>query len=160
MVSILGFCTLRETSHHAQMNGIFERASRTIKTALLARNESWLDTLPIIIMGIFSATNSFNTHPPFTGTGRHIIIPQMLVDNTKDNIYNQKFAKEIKRDLHSLHPTDNYYSSVNKSRQYVPGKLMTFKNMWLRVDRVYKQFEASYISLFQALRRTYEYFKN
>lgn len=93
-------------SYHTQTNGMTKYVHITIKTALIARKESWLDAIQIILMGICVVSNSSNTSPFFTVIGTRIMIPQLLVDDTNDNRDNQKFAKELQCTLHSLHSTN------------------------------------------------------
>lgn len=131
IASIVGFYRLHTTSYHPQTNGMVKCAHRTMKTTIMTRKKSWLDALPIILMGIHATPNSSNTSPFFAVTGTHIMIPQLLVVDTNDDIDNQIFAKELQR---TLQPTDKDYSSVNKLHQYIPDKLKTCKSLCLRVD--------------------------
>ena len=44
---VVGFHRLRRTVYHPQANGMVERCHRTLKVAIMARNESWLGDLPL-----------------------------------------------------------------------------------------------------------------
>lgn len=81
-----------------------------------------MDVLAIILISICAAPNSSNKSPFLTVTGTHMMILQLHVDNTNDNIDNHMFAKELQRTLDSLNSINKYYNSVNKSCKYVPGK--------------------------------------
>lgn len=97
IASIVAFHRRRTTRYRPQTHGIIECAHSQLKTTLIARKETWLQALPIILMGILSALNSPNTSSFFTVTGRKIMIPQLLVDDTNDKINDQKFDKELQR---------------------------------------------------------------
>ena len=49
---LVGFHRLRTTSYHLQCNGLIERFHRTLKTAIIARGESWLTALPVVLLAL------------------------------------------------------------------------------------------------------------
>ena len=72
---IIGFYRLRTTSYQPQCNGLIERAHRTLKAAIMARKESWISALPIVLMGIRSMPNCSNFPPFYAVTGAQMLLP-------------------------------------------------------------------------------------
>ena len=80
---IIGFLRLRTTSYHPQSNGIVERMHRTLKTALMARKENWITSLPVVLYGLRAIKNESGLSPFNAVTGTDILIPSRLI--SKDN---------------------------------------------------------------------------
>ena len=72
---LVGFHRSRTTSYHPQYNGLIERCHRTIKTAITARNESWLTVLPVVLLAIRCTPNESGFSPFTATTGTNLLIP-------------------------------------------------------------------------------------
>jgi len=145
LASLVGFHRLRTTAYHPQTNGMIERVHRTIKTAIIARKQSWLDALPIVLLGIRSIPNE-SGYSPFTAlTGNQPLMPRLIVsaENKPPLTHNEvrNIAHEMSLlDLQKL--SDGRIHSVPKS--FIPSELKTCTHAWLRVDRVRRSLEAPY----------------
>lgn len=158
---IIGFHRLRTTAYHPQTNGLVERAHRTLKTAIIARKESWLSALPIVLLGMRITPNESN-YSSFTAvTGSHAQVPRLLIDSIKNensemtNSHVKILADEMQKfDMDKL--SRGHLHTIPNS--YIPKDLQTCKSIWLRTDRVRKPLEAPYTGPFQVLSRHEKYF--
>jgi len=71
--AITGFQRLRSSPYHPQANGMIERFHRTLKTALKARKQDWLFSLPLVELSLRAIPNDSGFCPftAVTGTGQH-----------------------------------------------------------------------------------------
>ena len=74
--TIIGFYRLCTTAYHPQTNGIIERLHRTLKTAIMARKQSWLEALPIVLLGIRNMPNDQGFSPVAAVTGTQLLLPK------------------------------------------------------------------------------------
>ena len=77
--SLTGFHRLRTTSYHPQSNEMIERQHRTLKTAIMARKQNWLDALPIILLGLRSIPTEQGFSPSVAVTGTELLLPNLLI---------------------------------------------------------------------------------
>ena len=155
--TLIGFNRLRTAAYRPQTNGLIERAHRTIKTAIVARKQSWLDALPIVLMGIRSAPNA-SGYSPFTAlTGDAFLLPQPLIAKNFTEYSNEhikRLAEEMNKvDFELLHPEISHSQG-----SYIPHELETCSHVWLRVDRVRRPLEAPYTGPFKVKKRYPKYF--
>ena len=160
--NIVGFSRLRTTAYHPQCNGLIERAHRTFKTAIISKKQSWLISLPVILLGLRSIPNE-SGYSPFTAvTGTSILLPQIMIDldpqcniNSEHDSMNKLISDMSNIDLTLLSSGKSH--SIPKS--YVPKELENCDKVWLRVDRVRKSLEAPYSGPYKVLSRTSKHFK-
>lgn len=156
---LTGFYRLRTTSYHPQANGMIERAHRTIKTAITARKQSWLNALPVVLLGIRSIPND-SGHSPFTAvTGREFLLPQPMLSYVPSEPFNSNevklLAEEMAKYDHQRNPTNPHFS---RSSTYVPRALKDCTHVWVRVDRVRKPLEAPYTGPYAVKERKPKFF--
>ena len=158
---LIGFHRLRTTAYHPQCNGLIERSHRTIKNALMSKKKSWLSSLPIVLLGLRCIENE-NGFSPFNAvTGTNILVPQLLIDPTKDLDcdLSSEFIKELAKTMSKI-DMNNFTESKphGESKSFVPKDLSTCDRVWVRVDRVRKSLEAPYTGPFRVLSRTPKHF--
>ena len=160
LAKIIGFHRLRTTAYHLQSNGLIERAHRTLKTAIMARGESWLSALPIVLLGIRSTPNESGFSPFTAVTGSTILVPGLLVTQTEPR---NDIACDYTRKLCDIMSHFESYDfdqgrSHTLPTPYVPKGLMSCDKVWLRIDRVRKPLEAPYTGPYVVLERSPKYF--
>ena len=64
LMSLIGSKHARTTAYHPQTNGMVERFHRQLKATLKAQPnpDAWMDTLPLILLGIRTALKCQLTH--------------------------------------------------------------------------------------------------
>lgn len=159
---IVGFHRLRTTAYHPQCNGLIERAHRTLKNAIKAKNKSWLSSLPVILLGLRSIPNE-SGYSPFTAvTGTSVLLPQIMIDYKSNNDVDSS-NDEINRLISDMAKLDLSALSSGKihsnPKVYIPKDLFTCEYVWLRVDRVRRSLEAPYTGPYKVLNRTDKYFQ-
>ena len=157
--SIVGFHRLRTTSYHPQTNGMIERVHRTIKTAITARRESWLDALPVVLLGIRSIPNESGFSPFTALTGSNLLLPKPIINDDQSPLSHdavKKIASEMtKLDFQEL--SNGRIHSNTKT--FIPSDLKKCSHVWLRVDRVRKPLEAPYSGPYLVKDRHPKHFK-
>jgi len=93
LAKLVGFHRLRTTAYHPQANGMIERAHRTIKTAVMARKEGWLQALPMVLLGIRSLPNESGFSPFTAVTGANLLLPRPLITETNENCSKETTTK-------------------------------------------------------------------
>ena len=155
---IIGFYRLRTTSYHPQCNGLIERAHRTIKAAIMARKESWISALSIVLMGIRSMPNCSNFSPFYAVTGAQMLLPQLMINTENTETVTQSFTRGLHKTMAKFDLTDFSNREKSTKTSYAPDQLQTCDKVWIRIDRVRKPLEAPYSGPYMVLERTPKYF--
>ena len=156
---ILGFRHIRTTAYHPQANGMVERLHRTLKTAIVARNEEWLQSLPVVLLALRTIPNESNLSPFNAVTGTQLLFPKIAIEPqspSSQHAYVRQLAK---------HMTQIDFASLSQGHHhaerpiYMPPELSTCTHVWVRVDRVRKPLSAPYKGPFAVVQRTASWFK-
>ena len=152
---LVGFHRLRTTSYHPQTNGKIERQHRTIKSAIMARKQDWMTSLPIVLLGLRCMPNEENISPFQMVTGRSPLLPSTLIlKNSTPNVTNQlDFIKQFFNIMRSIDFKSNIKFHSSNKQDYIPNDLKTSTHVWVRVDRVRKSLEAPYQGPFEIISR-------
>ena len=155
---IVGFHRLRTTSYHPQMNGIIERTHRTLKAAIMARKQNWIDALPIVLLGMRNMPNDENFSPAEAVTGTSFLLPKPIIDQEIPPVTNSRIkmlAQEMLK-LDTKLISEGRIHSTPKS--FIPLELKSCTHVWLRVDRVRRPLEAPYSGPYKVTQRTNKFF--
>lgn len=157
--SIIGFHHIRTTSYHPQSNGMIERFHRTLKSAIMARQQNWYVSLPIVMLGLRMTPTSIGFSPFTAVTGSFMLCPHPVIsqENISQTTHStvQTFIKEmLSIDFHS-----NASGICNSTpTPYIPSDLSNSPKVWMRVDRIRKSLEAPYTGPFQVIKRNPKFF--
>ena len=144
LATLVGFHRLRTTAYHPETNGIIERAHRTIKTAIMARKQNWLDALPIVLLGLRSIPNDSGLSPFTALTGNHILMPRPIVSDVHSPL-SHDIIKKISIEMSKLDLMNLSDGRLHaKPKSFIPKELKTCSHVWLRTDRVRRPLEAPY----------------
>lgn len=159
---LVGFHRLRTTSYHPQANSLIERAHRTIKSAIMARKQSWIDALPIVLLGIRAAPND-SGYSPFTAvTGSSLLLPRPMIsqESLETEEFNNESIKRLSKEMHLYNFSNNLSLSNHHGtpKSYIPANLNKCSHVWLRVDRVRRPLEVPYSGPFEVIDRKPKFF--
>ena len=161
LAKMIGFVHLRTTSYHPQGNGLLERWHRTLKASIMARQENWYYTLPIVLLGLRMAPHEAGFAPFTAVTGAHSMLPQPLIIEKEIPLTTPDIIQTLIKEMSNHRALFQQQSSGTvhgKNKEYVPNDLSTSKKVWLRIDRIRKPLEAPYTGPFEVLKREQKYF--
>ena len=157
--SLIGFHRLRTTSYHPQTNGMVERMHRTLKAAIMARKQSWINALYIVLLGIRSIPNETGFSPFNAVTGASILFPKPLISPDPEAPLKNETTKELVECMRKFNFEELSRGIIHSSHKaYVPKELKDSTHVWIRVDRVRRSLEAPYSGPFKVLSRYPKFF--
>ena len=108
LLKSLGCTHITTTSYHPQSNGLIERFHRSLKNALRAsHNESWIETLPMVLLGLRSAhKNEIKCSSSEAMFGTVLKLPVNLVGNPdySENLDPCSYADSLRIAMRNLKP--------------------------------------------------------
>ena len=156
---LIGFHRLRTTSYHPQTNGMVERMHRTLKTSIIARKQSWLISLPIVLLGIRAALNESGFSPFTALTGADLLLPLPLINKDEARPFTSETVKDLAKEMQKLNSRDMSTGHHHSSpKAYVPKSLLQCDYVWLRTDRVRHPLEAPYSGPYEVIDRYSKHF--
>lgn len=157
---LIGFHRLRTTAYRPQGNGKIERFHRTLKTSIMARKQSWLDALPVVLLGIRANINEDGLSAFSKVTGSNFLIPYPIIDNKNcSNKFSNPDVKSLATEMCKLN-IENSTNSRNYNRvgTYIPSDLNKCTHVWVRVDRVRRPLEVPYSGPYPVIHRNPKFF--
>ncbi|KAF2353177.1 Reverse transcriptase domain [Trinorchestia longiramus] len=153
--SLIRFHHVRTTSYHPQSNGLVKRLHRTLKTAIMARQQNWFHSLPIVLLGLRMTPNAVGFSPFTAVTGTMMLCPQPVISRDIHKTTSQELLHTFLPEMQSIDFRQCSEGTCHSSPpSYVPPDLQTCDKVWLRVDRVCKSLETPYTGPFEVLRRS------
>lgn len=154
LAKVIGFHRLRTTAYHPQGNGMIERRHRVIKSAIMARGQSWLAALPVVLLGLRMLPAGAGMSPFSAVTGTELLCPRIAIDREASSGVQTSFVRELARHMTELdfrRLSDGVFHGG--SRVHLPTDLDTCSHVWLRIDRIRHALEAPYQGPFRVVRR-------
>lgn len=162
LMKLLGVQRLRTTSYHPMSNGLIERWHRTLKVALTARlmdNESWLEELPTVLLGLRTASRTDNEVSAAEMTyGQVIRLPGDFYTNSPITTLDQySYVEKLRETIKNIKPIPT------RSREYrkifVHKELDTCSHVFIRNDAVKRPLTPNYDGPFRVIARNRKFFK-
>ena len=156
---LVGFHRLRTTAYHPQCNGMIERQHRTLKSAIMARKQNWLDALPAVLLGMRMTPLESGYSPAQLTYGVQILTPSQLISPQK-----KTFDSKYIQDLHDTMQKVSTDLETQKKRvlkntkSFIPKDLKNATQVWLRIDRVRRPLEAPYSGPFKVISKNDKFF--
>jgi hypothetical protein len=157
---IIGFQRLRTTAYHPMTNGLLERMHRTMKNSLrckLKDTHEWLNSLPVILLGLRNTPASNNLTPFNMVTGASILMPNhAITGNTKRTNYS--YINQLSSLLKTQFVVPRFSQNSSDKKVYVNPALKECKRVWIRKDRILKPLEVPYEGPMEVISRNDKYF--
>ncbi|GFX04982.1 pol polyprotein [Trichonephila clavipes] len=147
------------TSFHPQSNGAVESFHRHLKSALITHlPESWLDSLPIVLLGIRSSfKQDLEASSVELVYGTTLKLPGEFFVNTPATTSTASFLQSLRQHVRSFRPVPVKPHSSNPV--FISKDRLQASHVFLRIDRVRRALEPPYAGSFKVLSRTDKVFK-
>ncbi|KAF2352590.1 Zinc finger H2C2-type histone UAS binding [Trinorchestia longiramus] len=124
--SLLGFHHVRITSYHPQSNGLVERLHRTLKTAIMVRQQNWFHSLPIVLLGLRMTPNATGFSPFTAITGTMMLCPQPVISRDIHKTTSPELLQTFLSEMQSIDFRQCSEGTCHSSPpSYVPPDLQT-----------------------------------
>ncbi|GFU66947.1 transposon Tf2-11 polyprotein [Trichonephila clavipes] len=156
---LLGVEQIRTTSFHPQSNGAGDRFHSHLKSALMTHlPESWLDSLPMVLLGIRSSfKQDLEASSSELVYGTTLKLPGEFFVNTPATTSTTSFLQSLRQHVRSFHTVPVKHHGSNPV--FISKDLLQASHVFLRIDRVRKALEPPYAGPFKVLSRTDKVFK-
>lgn len=157
---LVGVRRLKTTGYHPQANGMIERLHRTFKTAIRARGSDWLDSIPIVLLGLRCMPLE-NGISPFTAvTGRTLLSPKIMLDkDASSRQFRQEFVQQLATRMRELDFSSFAAGTTHSSpMSYIPPGLSDCTHVWVRIDRIRRPLESPYFGPLPVIARQTKFY--
>lgn len=151
---------MRTTSFHPIAIGILERAHRTLKASIMARQNTinWIDELPTVLLGMRAAVRQDTGKSAAELTfGRTLRLPGEFIEPTHEQKMDATFVDRLQQHLSDLaaQPTRQY----SRNNVFVHPKLEDCTHVFLRDDQVRKPLQPPYLGPYPVIKRNSKTFE-
>lgn len=129
----LGIKRRRTTAYHPACNGAVERFHRTLKAGLRSHcnNRSWLDSLPLVMLGIRTSLNDKAFTPAQMVYGSGLELPsQYFTPATASNERTPEFVDRLFSEVRRYSAPARRHNAI----WHIPEDLRTATHVWVRND--------------------------
>ncbi|KAH0815288.1 hypothetical protein GEV33_007503 [Tenebrio molitor] len=151
-----------DEDNEPQSNGTVERFHRSLKAALMYRQASWSEALPLVLRGLRTTIKEdLEASPADLVYGTALQLPRdMIRTSTPASMDNQAptphFAEELRSQMNAIPYTAS--QTHGKNPVYLPRDLQQAKYVFVRVDAVRKPLQPLYDGPYKVLARNPKYF--
>lgn len=155
LMKYLGIHKIRTTPYHPQSNGMIERWHRALKVALMARlqcNTSWIEELPVVLLGLRAAIRSDTGVSAAELTyGKTIRLPGDFYEETKIFTSDSEYLQSLKDTINKLKPRPP--SHGNSRALFVAKDLNSCQYVFVRSDIMRKSLQPPYDGPYEVIKR-------
>uniref|UniRef100_A0A5S6Q225 RNA-directed DNA polymerase n=1 Tax=Trichuris muris TaxID=70415 RepID=A0A5S6Q225_TRIMR len=155
LASTFGIKLARTTAYHPQANGLVERLHRQLKCALTAHaqsSRSWVDALPLVLLGIRCSVKEDLQHAPAELVyGSPLRLPGVYFGDTETRNVNEH-SDELRAFFSSIQPVPT--RGAPASKWFVPKNLETCTHVFLRRDANRPPLSPAYEGPYKVIDRT------
>ncbi|XP_039967487.1 uncharacterized protein LOC120779357 [Bactrocera tryoni] len=150
---MLGIHRIRTTPYHPQSNGLVERWHRTLKAALMCKNETpWPDMLPSVLLGLQTAYKpDLKASPAEMLFGTALRIPGDFFVTTSTPADPQTFVRKYRQIIQAIRPTTTAHHT--KDKLFLLKNLDKCTHVFKRVDSIKKPLEQPYTGPHEVIQR-------
>lgn len=159
---LLGAEHIQSTAYHPMANGMIERVHRQLKSAIkchaLENNETWVEALPIVLLGLRTAfKEDINATAAELVYGENLRLPGEIFQNSPVPNDPTNFVSQLRKHFHNMRPVPG--SNHGDRKIFVHKDLSTCSHVFVRHDAVRKPLQATYDGPFKILARTEKVFQ-
>lgn len=129
---ILGTEHIKTLPYNPRANGLVERFHRTLKAAIMARNNTWYEDLPYVLLGIRTTTKEdIKASPAELVFGKNPRLPADIIPDQNSTTDTEKFLKDLRRNIKETHSTPTRVEYPTQ-QFIVPEHLRKATHVWLK----------------------------
>lgn len=157
---LLQFATkrIRTTSYHPCANGMIERVHRQLKAALMCHKDTWVRSLPMVLLGMRSAfKDDLGATPAELLYGEPLRLPgELLVSSLPSERYQDPadFVVQLRQKMATVRPLPATRHCEKSS--FIFKDLATASYVFLRDDTVRRALQPPYTGPFKVLERSHD----
>lgn len=145
---------IRTTAYHPCANGMIERVHRQLKAALMCHSDSWLQALPLVLLGMRTA---FKEDLKATAAemlyGESLRLPGEMLTPVPDRLENPAdYVTQLRKKMAALRPVPA--SRHSEPAIFVSKALASASHVFLRDDTVRRPLQPPYSGPFEILSRS------
>uniref|UniRef100_A0A5S6Q5K2 Integrase catalytic domain-containing protein n=1 Tax=Trichuris muris TaxID=70415 RepID=A0A5S6Q5K2_TRIMR len=155
LADCLGIRSALTTAYHPQANGLVERLHRQLKVALTAHVQSsrtWVDALPVVLLGLRSSVKEDLQHAPAELVyGTPLRLPGVFFTKEMPNSI-AEHSDELRLFFSSVRPMTT--RQATSSSWFIPKQLGTCTHIFLRHDAARPPLSPAYDGPYRVINRT------
>lgn len=156
LLQAIGTKFIRTTGYHPQSNGMIENWHRTLGASLRCHDKSWMQALPMVLLGLRTAIRG-ETSPAEMTYGTTLQIPGDFVEKAPIEGRTNDFVTNLREKMQSI--VKKPASCHASRRTFVSTDLKNCKYVFVRHGQPIKKLESPYNGPYKVLSRSEKFFK-
>lgn len=159
LLHLLGTRQITTTAYNPKSNGMIERFHRTLKSSIMATNQtgSWTEKLPLILLSLRTAyKEDLGCSPAELTYGQNLSVPGDIVAKNDTQIDFESLLSQLRNTMQNLIPTPPRTKTHHTN---IPPDLYNVPYVFIRRDHVKPPLTAPYSGPHKVVERNPKYFK-